>query len=132
MPDASRPGLLWGAVLVFAVGATAAMYEWLRAKRRTPSVWTWVGVGYGVRAALGYAIGERSSRRLERRCVEDVAMRVICANQAPDHTTIARFRQRHETASSWSVASPVVVKPASQAFLSYVALKTRRRTLTYP
>jgi transposase len=46
----------------------------------------------------GYAIGERSSRRLERRCVEDVAMRVICANQAPDHTTIARFRQRHETA----------------------------------
>src|SRR5215203_6023619 len=46
----------------------------------------------------GYAIGERSSRRLERRCVEDVATRVICANQAPDHTTIARFRQRHETA----------------------------------
>jgi transposase len=46
----------------------------------------------------GYAIGERSSRRLERRCVEDVATRVICANQAPDHTTIARFRQRHENA----------------------------------
>src|SRR3954465_14447603 len=45
-----------------------------------------------------YAIGERSSRRIERRCVEDVATRGICANQAPDHTTIARFRQRHETA----------------------------------
>src|SRR3954451_14193015 len=45
-----------------------------------------------------YAIGERSSRRIERRCVEDVAVRVICANQAPDHTTIARFRQRHEAA----------------------------------
>src|ERR671917_307448 len=45
----------------------------------------------------GYALGERSSRRLERRCVEDVATRVICANQAPDHATIARFRQRHET-----------------------------------
>ena len=29
---------------------------------------------------------------------EDVAVRVICANQAPDHTTIARFRQRHEAA----------------------------------
>jgi transposase len=43
-----------------------------------------------------YAIGERSSRRIERRCVEDVATRVICANLAPDHTTIARFRQRHE------------------------------------
>src|SRR3954468_6495114 len=45
-----------------------------------------------------YAIGERSSRRIERRCVEDVACRVICANRAPDHTTIARFRQRHEAA----------------------------------
>jgi transposase len=43
-----------------------------------------------------YAIGERSSRRIERRCHEDVAVRVITANQAPDHTTIARFRQRHE------------------------------------
>src|SRR5215210_1138262 len=45
-----------------------------------------------------YAIGERSSRHIERRCIEDVATRVICANQAPDHTTISRFRQRHETA----------------------------------
>ena len=45
-----------------------------------------------------YAIGERSSRRIERRCQEDVAVRVITANHAPDHTTIARFRQRHEVA----------------------------------
>src|SRR5687768_691563 len=45
-----------------------------------------------------YAVGERSSRRIERRCVEDVATRVVCANRAPDHTTIARFRQRHEAA----------------------------------
>jgi transposase len=44
------------------------------------------------------AIGERSSRRIERRCIEDVATRVICANQRPDHTTIARFRQRREAA----------------------------------
>src|SRR3954452_17793176 len=29
---------------------------------------------------------------------DDVAVRVITANQAPDHTTIARFRQRHERA----------------------------------
>jgi transposase len=50
------------------------------------------------RRPRGYAIGERSSRRPERRRVEDVATRVICANQAPDHTTIARFRQRHECA----------------------------------
>jgi len=42
-----------------------------------------------------YATGERSSRRIERRCQEDVAYRVITANRAPDHATIARFRARH-------------------------------------
>src|SRR5918996_5945321 len=42
-----------------------------------------------------YCVGERSSRRIERRCVEDVAFRVIAADRAPDHTTIARFRKRH-------------------------------------
>jgi len=45
-----------------------------------------------------YALGRRSSRAIERACVEDVACRVIAANQAPDHCTIARFRQRHEAA----------------------------------
>jgi transposase len=45
-----------------------------------------------------YARGKRSSRVIERGCVEDVAFRVIAANPAPDHCTIARFRQRHETA----------------------------------
>lgn len=42
-----------------------------------------------------YAVGERSSRQIERRCVEDVAFRVIAANRAPDHCTVARFRTRH-------------------------------------
>ena len=45
-----------------------------------------------------YAVGERSSRAIERRCAEDVAFRVICANATPDHATIARFRARHERA----------------------------------
>src|SRR5206468_12011269 len=45
-----------------------------------------------------YAVGERSSRGIERRCREDVAFRVICANQVPDHATIARFRVRHQEA----------------------------------
>jgi hypothetical protein len=35
---------------------------------------------------------------VERGCVEDIAFRVIAANRAPDHCTIARFRQRHESA----------------------------------
>src|SRR6266508_865297 len=48
--------------------------------------------------AYAYAVGERSSRGIERRCREDVALRVICANQIPDHATIARFRVRHQEA----------------------------------
>jgi hypothetical protein len=35
---------------------------------------------------------------IERACVEDVAVRVVAANQRPDHCTIARFRRRHEAA----------------------------------
>jgi transposase len=45
-----------------------------------------------------YAVGERSSRGIERRCQEDIAFRVIAANQAPDHATVARFRVRHQDA----------------------------------
>ena len=36
-----------------------------------------------------------SSRAIERRCVDDVAFRVISANEQPDHSTIARFLVRH-------------------------------------
>jgi transposase len=45
-----------------------------------------------------YARGNRSARGIERECREDVAYRVICANHAPDHSTIAEFRCRHEAA----------------------------------
>lgn len=45
-----------------------------------------------------YAHGQRSSRQIERLCEVDVAFRVICGNDAPDHTTIARFRAAHEEA----------------------------------
>ena len=41
-----------------------------------------------------YANGVASSRRIERLCGQDVAFRVICAGQLPDHVTIARFRQQ--------------------------------------
>ena len=43
-----------------------------------------------------YAVGERSLRGIERRCVEDVAFRVIAGNRAPDHSTIGRFVERHQ------------------------------------
>jgi transposase len=39
-----------------------------------------------------YAHGVRSSREIERRCATDVAFRVICAGNLPDHCTVARFR----------------------------------------
>lgn len=42
-----------------------------------------------------YAVGERSSRQIQRLCATDVAFRVVCAQDIPDHTTIARFRQAH-------------------------------------
>src|SRR5213079_2932307 len=45
-----------------------------------------------------YARGTRSSRAIERACVEDVAVRVVAGNLAPDHSTIAEFRCRHERA----------------------------------
>jgi transposase len=45
-----------------------------------------------------YAVGVRSARVIERRCVEDVAFRVVAANLGPDHATIARFRAEHEVA----------------------------------
>jgi transposase len=47
-----------------------------------------------------YAVGVRSSRAIERRCVEDVPCRYIAANRAPDHVTINRFRGRFEDALS--------------------------------
>src|SRR3954470_5951455 len=45
-----------------------------------------------------YARGNRSSRGIERPCIEDVAYRIVTGNLAPDHSTIAEFRCRHERA----------------------------------
>jgi transposase len=40
-----------------------------------------------------YAHRVRSSRRMEELCRTDVAFRLICAGNLPDHSTIARFRK---------------------------------------
>lgn len=42
-----------------------------------------------------YAIGIPSSRKIAQRCEEDLAVRVLTANQTPDFRTISEFRQRH-------------------------------------
>jgi transposase len=45
-----------------------------------------------------YAVGERSSRRIERLCVDHVAFRIACGDDGPDHSTISRFRAEHNDA----------------------------------
>jgi transposase len=47
--------------------------------------------------AFAYSTGEYSSRGIERHCRQDIAYRVITANQVPDHATVARFVRRHQT-----------------------------------
>jgi transposase len=44
------------------------------------------------------ACGVHSSRQIERLCRTDVAFRVICAQDVPDHTVLARFRKDHREA----------------------------------
>ena len=46
----------------------------------------------------GYANGVRSARQIARLCEVDVAFRVICAQDAPEHSTVSRFRAAHEEA----------------------------------
>jgi transposase len=43
--------------------------------------------------AWAYAHGVTSSRRMEELCRTDVAFRLICAGNLPDHATFARFRK---------------------------------------
>src|SRR4051812_23110537 len=45
-----------------------------------------------------YCRGVRSSRQIERLCEVDVAFRIACADDVPDHSVIARFRQNHDKA----------------------------------
>ena len=61
--------------------------------------------GYDPRMLLGlliyaYCQGVRSSRQIERMCLTDVAFRVLCAQDGPDHATIARFRADAQEAFS--------------------------------
>lgn len=53
--------------------------------------------------------GVRSSRRIERACADVVSYRVICAGDAPDHVTIARFRDQNHGACEQLFASVLVL-----------------------
>ena len=57
--------------------------------------------------AYAYCDGERSSRRIEEHCRTDIAYRVITGGRVPDHSTISRFRDRHEKAFT-AVFTPIL------------------------
>src|SRR5258706_7972548 len=42
-----------------------------------------------------YCVGVPSSRKIEKRLVEDVAFRYLAAGNQPDYRTIAEYRHRH-------------------------------------
>jgi transposase len=87
-----------------------------------------------------WARGRRSARAIERACVEDVACRVIAAQQRPDHATIARFVVRHERALGELFGEVLVVcADAGLATVEVIAIDgtkvaanaNRDRTMTY-
>lgn len=88
--------LAWFVLDVIAELELAAFYAEFRLDGRGGAVYD-PAMMLGV-LVYAYCTGERSSRRIERRLTEDVAYRVLAANQCPDHATLARFRRRHQTA----------------------------------
>ena len=100
MPPDVREWLPESHLAWFVIDAVSAMdlAAFYAAYRRT----VMVGAAYepAMMALLLYAYtrGVRSSRAIERACEEDVAYRVIAAQQKPDHATVARFVERHEAA----------------------------------
>ena len=71
----------------------------------------------------GYAVGVVSSRKLERASYEDVAVRMLCADQHPDYRSVARFRRRHlEALSGLFVQSLRLCREAELVGLGSLAL----------
>lgn len=95
MPESMRDWLppsdpVWLVISVVAGLDTSGLH----AQRRTGGVGR---AGYDPDMLLAlliwaWAQGVRSSRVIERLCQRDVAFRVICAGDGPDHVTISRFR----------------------------------------
>lgn len=100
MPPALQDWLPEGDLAWFVLDAVAQMNLAKIERAYRADGWGSAAYAPAMMVALllyAYCLGERSSRRIERLCERDVAFRVLTANQCPDHTTIARFRQIHET-----------------------------------
>ena len=75
----------------------------------------------------GYIIGVRSSRLIERKCVDDVCFRWLAKGAAPDYRAIARFRRRHLAAlGQLFVQALVLCQAAGMVRLGRVALDGTR------
>ena len=67
--------------------------------------------------------GVRSSRRVEKRLYEDVAFRMVSANQQPDFWTLNHFRKQHREAISGLFAQTVkMAREVGLAKLGHVAI----------
>jgi transposase len=100
LPPDMRDWLPAGHLAWFVIDTVAVLDLPAFAVRAAPVKSAAGRAGYDPRMLLallvyGYARGLRSSRKIERACTEDVAFRVICAQDAPDHATLARFRRYH-------------------------------------
>src|SRR5439155_6011321 len=74
-----------------------------------------------------YCVGKPSSRKIERATYEDIAFRVLAADQHPDHDTIAEFRQRHLPAlARLFVQGLLLCQRAGLVTLGHVALDSTR------
>jgi transposase len=105
LPPDLRDWLPDGHLAWFVIDAVGALDLSRFAVRAAPVKSPAGRAGYDPRMLLallvyGYARGLRSSRKIERACSEDVAFRVICAQDGPDHATLARFRRRHFAAEA--------------------------------
>jgi transposase len=87
-----------------------------------------------------YCTGVTSSRKIERACHTDVAVRFLAANQTPDHRSFGRFRRRHLAAfNDLFVQVLTVAKKAGMVSLGRVALDgskvranaSRRKAMSY-
>jgi transposase len=101
MPPSLRQWLPEGHLAWFVLDAVAEMELSAFSARCRHDGWERAAYAPEMMVALtvcSYCPGERSARVIERRLGEDVAYRVIAANQTPDRTTIASFRQHNEQA----------------------------------
>ena len=64
-----------------------------------------------------YIIGVRSSRVIERKCVDDVCFRWLAAGAVPDFRAIARFRRRHVAALVQLLVQALVLGQAAGVVL---------------